>query len=452
MLKPVVRFFSSLRLTVALLAAAIVLVFAGTLAQVHLGLWEVQKQYFHTLFVPWTPAGTNWRIPIWPGGYLLGWLLLINLITAHVTRFKFTRKKTGIFLTHLGLIMLLLGQFVTELFQVESTMRLEAGETKNYSESPRHMELAITDISQPNSDQVVAIPAAVLARKGEIRHPSLPFAVRVKEWYPNSDPRLAAPVMEPNIPRATQGVGTRLTFTPRPPTSKMDEMNFPAAQIEIIGDKGVENTWMVSTWLAVKVATESIRRQLGSMLDGVLDKPQQFTFNGHTYQLALRPTRYYKPYYVTLLEFRHDRYQSTDTPKNFSSEIRVQNPATGEGREAKIYMNNPLRYAGETYYQASFEPGDTATILQVVRNPVWLTPYIACLVVAAGLLTQFLMHLFGFARRRSAAGSGTKPPPSQSGKSARVPARKASASAAKVSAAQALTTTSVARAVERRTS
>ena len=66
-------------------------------------------------------------------------------------------------------------------------------------------------------------------------------------------------------------------------------------------------------------------------------------------------------------------------------------------------MNNPLRYWGETYYQGGFEPGDTVSILQVVRNPSWLTPYIACTLVSAGLLFQFLYHLIGFARKRRTA-------------------------------------------------
>jgi len=37
-----------------------------------------------------------------------------------------------------------------------------------------------------------------------------------------------------------------------------------------------------------------------------------------------------------------------------------------------------------------------------VRNPSWLTPYIGCLVVAAGLIIQFMIHLVGFVSRRKA--------------------------------------------------
>jgi len=68
-------------------------------------------------------------------------------------------------------------------------------------------------------------------------------------------------------------------------------------------------------------------------------------------------------------------------------------------------MNNPLRYAGLTFYQAGFENNDQTTVLQVVRNPSWLIPYIACIIMTLGLLLQFGIHLTGFiAKRRAAAG------------------------------------------------
>jgi hypothetical protein len=116
----------------------------------------------------------------------------------------------------------------------------------------------------------------------------------------------------------------------------------------------------------------------------------------------LRAVRYYKPYTIALREFTHDVYAGTDIPKNFASRIHLTDSAAGEDRDILIYMNNPLRYRGETFYQASFQPGDKATVLQVMQNPFSPTPYIACVMVGAGLLVQFLTHLFGFARKRAA--------------------------------------------------
>jgi hypothetical protein len=88
--------------------------------------------------------------------------------------------------------------------------------------------------------------------------------------------------------------------------------------------------------------------------------------------------------------------------------VRLQNPQTGENREVEIYMNAPLRYAGLTFYQYQMDAGEAAaqagrapsSVLQVVRNPAWLTPYLGCALVAAGLVTQFMFHLVGFISKR----------------------------------------------------
>ena len=66
-------------------------------------------------------------------------------------------------------------------------------------------------------------------------------------------------------------------------------------------------------------------------------------------------------------------------------------------------MNNPLRYRGDTLYQASFDPSEAGTVLQVVENEGWMVPYVGCMIVMVGLLGQFVMHLTGFLKKRFAA-------------------------------------------------
>src|SRR5271154_5928553 len=100
--KILIRFFTSLRLTVVLLGFAILLVFIGTLAQVDEGLYNAQARYFRQWFILGLDVGGR-NIPLLlPGGYLIGTLLVINLISAHIYRFKLSVKKIGIQLVHLG--------------------------------------------------------------------------------------------------------------------------------------------------------------------------------------------------------------------------------------------------------------------------------------------------------------------------------------------------------------
>ena len=128
-----------------------------------------------------------------------------------------------------------------------------------------------------------------------------------------------------------------------------------------------------------------------------------FEYKGNEYVLALRFKRYYEDYNIELVDFRHDKFQGTEKARNFSSDVIVRERDSGAERKVHIKMNHPLRTHGKTYFQASFDPeNDKATVLQVVRNPGWVTPYISCLMVGAGMLIQFLMHLIGFTKKRKA--------------------------------------------------
>ena len=376
-----IAFFSSLRLTVVCLGLGLVLVFWGTLAQVDLGLFKAQNEFFRSFVIYWGPKGAAWKIPVFPGGYLVGGLLLINLVTAHFKRFVWTRKKIGIWMVHIGVILLLLGQLLTDMLSRETALHLREGEAKNYSETQRETELAVIDTTDPDTDKVVAIPQGVLAHQKEIRHAELPFTVLVKNFFANSLPtNLAAGSAEPAV--ATRDVGARATVKELPRVTDMEQRDVPSAVVEIATPQGSLGSWLVSEYI---------------------DQPQTFTSGNRTYQLALRPRRQYKPYSIQLLKFQHDIYAGTDIPKNFASRVRLHRPDTGEKREVLIYMNSPLRYAGETYYQASFDKDDHGSILQVVHNPSWLTPYFSCILVGAGLVVQFLTHLIGFATKRKTA-------------------------------------------------
>ena len=107
------RFFASLRLTVVCLALGTAS-FLGTLAQVHEGIHAVQARYFHSLLVFWSPPGVAWRIPVLPGGYLLGIIAAGHLLTAHFVRFRWSWRKFGIIILHSGII-LLIGQLLAGL-------------------------------------------------------------------------------------------------------------------------------------------------------------------------------------------------------------------------------------------------------------------------------------------------------------------------------------------------
>jgi hypothetical protein len=391
---------ASLRLTVVLLALSIVLVFAGTWAQIDMGIWSTLKIYFRSFFVLiplqiFLPR--DWNVPgaiPFPGGFTVGGLLMVNLLTAHITRFQFSRKRFGILLIHFGLVLLLVGEVVTAIFADESNMTIHEGDTVNFTEDSREVELAIIDPSAPDLDHVVAIPQSRLRREKLIADPRLPFEIQVDDYMPNAD--LLTPgeaTGRPMIADRGLAVERGVWAVDRPVASGVEQnaIDLPAAFITITHQGETLGTWLVSLYFS-----------LSGDLPVPMDAPQDVLAGGKRYEIALRHKRTYKPYMIHLIDFAHDRYLGTETPKNFSSQVRLIDPTQNEDREVLIYMNNPLRYRGETFYQASFKRGDAATILQVVRNPGWLLPYVACTLGALGMLIHFGMHLTQFLKRSRA--------------------------------------------------
>ncbi|MDB6065006.1 MAG: hypothetical protein JWR26_1214 [Pedosphaera sp.] len=516
MVDRIFKFFSSLRLTVVLLSAGLVLVFVGTLAQVHEGLYQAQVRYFRSWFI-WQPTvgDSVWPILL-PGGYLIGTMLLINLVAAHLKRFKLTTQKIGIQLIHGGIILLLLGQLLTDVLARESSMKLVEGTSKDYSEDFHANELVVIDKSNPQSDGVVSIPESLLASAKDIQDPALPVTLKIRDCWPNCEVNAIAPPGS-IAPPADHGNFTNMLVYPIAASGQNPEDVQAAALVEVISPKGSLGTFLVPSkidnsevqtfaygdheWtlsmlfapmiggnqlavsdvsdsspegminfpeaelarkgelkrdglpvtLSVKefwpqcrlyhqLAPNSVQPRItrGGLVGTFVTPMARVTdpdhrdfpaavveiFNGPNslgtwllwtanssddiflvgnkpLQLAFRHKRYYEPYRIGLVKFTHDKYKGTTTDKNFASRLRVINPQGNEDREVLIKMNSPLRYAGTTYYQGSFDPRDPhVSILQVVTNPSWLTPYLSCLLVMLGLIWQFGSHLIGFALKR----------------------------------------------------
>jgi hypothetical protein len=369
-------FFKSFQLTVVLLAFLMVLVVLCTLAQVELGTAGAVNAYMRSFFVMRQFSFLSFPIPTFPGGALVGLLLSLNLI-AKTMDIKLTWAKSGMWLVHAGLVVLFAGEFVAGMMQVDTNLSIEVGQTVNYVQSYKNMELAVIDVTDPTWDEVYSVPDTLLAKGGAIAIPGTPITLNVKRYFPNAELTTLVPGAPPSL--ATAGVGTGASVVERPVVSDDKEMNQTSAYVEPVAGGRSYGTWLTSV---------------------ALGAPQSFTHEGRTYALAMRLRRQYLPYAFTLKQFRHDVYPGTDIPKNFSSLVQVVNPSQKESREVLIYMNQPLRYEGKTFYQASFGKNDTLSVLSVVENPGWLLPYVSCVLVSLGLLVHFAIVLRRSLKRR----------------------------------------------------
>jgi hypothetical protein len=307
---------TSLKLTIACLVTLMVLVIACTLAQVHLGTWGAVQHYMRSWLVLWDIPGTVLWVPVFPGGALTGLVLIVNLVTAQLRRIELSWKKSGLWIVHLGLIVLVGGEFVSAVFQRENELTLTNGQRGNYVASPTTVELAVIDRTgvpcNPKGhddsvcDEVWSFPQSKLRAGAVLQVPDRPVAFRVLSWFDNSQ--------VVNAPDgqgvSSAGLGRDHAVLGIPRTAREDERNIPGAIVERVGAQagGGPETWAVSAWMT---------------------DHQTFQADGRTYDLVMRFRREYLPYAVTLKKFSHDVYPGTDIPKNFSSLVHVDNPGTG---------------------------------------------------------------------------------------------------------------------------
>ena len=399
--------FANLRITLTLLSFSMILIFVATLEQVRIGIRGAQAEFFESMYGIWYYPTQFWGgeyfdsipIPI-PGGYLLGGLLILNLLAAFVTRFQWTGKKMGIQFIHLGIIMLLVGQLATQAMQEESRMQINKGESKNYLERFHGVELAFIDVTDAQTERVVALPEALLEQGGLHYSEDLPFKVRVLDFGPNCEFNSLPPASKAKGPTAgvNRGViqSANLEIRPKPEDFSSEGMNFGYVVFELL--EGAES---LGTWAAIShPAGNHWWAQINPKMGDLAFQP--IRMKGRLWGATLRPEREYLPYSIELLGIANEFYQGTDIPFNFESEI-VLNMEKNQSRRALVYMNTPLRHEGKTFYQYQMNKSADYTVFQVVRNPSWLVPYIACVLVSIGLLWQFSFHLVRFLNKNSGA-------------------------------------------------
>jgi ABC-type transport system involved in cytochrome c biogenesis permease subunit len=303
-------------------------------------------------------------------------------------------KRAGIVLLHSGIGLLMFSELYTAEQAVEGQMTIAEGETAYWAQDIRSVELALTDASDDDVDSSTVVPQAMIEeafRTGEIiRHRDLPVAVRVVKFLPNADWRWLQPGEEPV---ANAGFGQLQTVEERQPSTGVETeqtVDIPAACVELLSTKNGKEGESLGTYLISPLNLLTVGR--AAEVVGVDGKP---------WELALRFRRLPKPYEVTLIDFKFDRYIGTDTAKNFESRVQFEVPQRGIDREVSIWMNNPLRYGGDTLYQADWDrKTEAGTVLQVVTNAGWMVPYVSCVIVGAGMLVHFLQGIIRFIYRR----------------------------------------------------
>jgi len=132
----------------------------GTVAQRYIGLYQSQNLFFGS-FLLWVGP-----VPL-PGAYSLLALIALSLLANLALSLPFTRAQAGIILTHVSVVILLVGGLMTALDRQEGYMVLGEGESAH----------TVFDYQQPDfvggQDRYSLKPSATR---------ELPFTIRLKHF------------------------------------------------------------------------------------------------------------------------------------------------------------------------------------------------------------------------------------------------------------------------------
>ncbi|PIE02723.1 MAG: hypothetical protein CSA81_06090 [Acidobacteria bacterium] len=332
----------------------LVLVAWGTVAQKWLGLYTAQQKFFASWIFMAGP------VPL-PGGRLTMVVLFINLFVYLILK-RSLKNSPGLYITHLGALLLLLGGFLTAYFSSEGTMVIKEGETARYVSDYHKRELILVKPGT-KEDQVTAFAMGWLKAGEKLKHKSLPGTITVLESYSNCDVR-KRDQQDPQF----KGFGSQFEVFPLPDEPE-HEKNMFGIVISVTG--------------------------FGSKSDGkyaiveYMNEPASIGL----FQCSLRKERTYLPFSLELLDFEKQLHPGTNMPRSFKSVVNLLED--GHKRRVVIQMNEPLRHHGYTFFQSSFIEGSQAdsTVLAAVKNYGRQFPYVSSIIMCAGLLIYLIQHV-----------------------------------------------------------
>ena len=363
------------------------LVVIGTLSQSTIGLYASQKIYFSSFFF------TYFGVPL-PGGYMVMTVIFIGLLCKLLFHTQWNNSKQwGTHIIHIGVVSLLLGGLLTSIFGEEGSLVLKEGETSNVVSHYYDSELVIARVASHKRQKVfkragkkkssldksftehneIVFHQKKLFSQEVLAHKQLPFAVNIIHFFKNCQIFKRAQPAE-GIYRGFN----KIFFIQKIASYKEAEKNIPCVEVVI-----TKNSQSLGRYAVYKFMPIS----------------QTLTVNGEKFIMKIRNVETKLPFSIKLIDFTKKNYAKTNVASNYKSEVVLIDGAVTQRKV--IQMNEPLRYKGYTFYQASFVQNNNreTSIFSVVKNIGWSLPYITSLIICLGMLIHLLIRIPSVIRR-----------------------------------------------------
>lgn len=365
--------------TILLLLLGLLTWFA-TLEQIDNGLYPTLRKYFYWKSVVILPEINGKMVPL-PllSGYWVGALFLLNLILGGLIRIRKGWKHAGNLISHAGIVFMLIGAGVAQHFSERGNMAILEGGSSSAAEDYFEYVVEATEIKDGKPGPIHVIRGRYLEDLTDgntrlFRLPGYPFDLEFGGYLGN-----AQPVAKTERAPDRQQTVVDGYYLMEKPDEVTTEKNTAACYGRMIYRDGKKSDPFI--------------------LAGASFHPLTIRHEGQIFTLDMRKRLWPMPFTVKLDEFLAEFHPGTSNPAKFVSKItRIEN-----GSEAKvtIQMNEPMRYEGLTFFQASYvapkEPGQKMmSVFEVVKNPADKWPEYSLYIVTLGLAVTFLTKLIGF--------------------------------------------------------
>jgi hypothetical protein len=374
--------------TILLLLLGLLTWFA-TLEQIDHGLYPTLNKYFHwkSLFLfPELKFGEGAKekwvtIPLpLPGGYWVSALLLLNMTLGGVIRIRKGWKHVGNLISHFGIIFLLIGGGVAHHYSERGNMAVGEGQTSDVAEDYFEYVVEITEIKDGKATNIRVIRGDQIDDLTDggsriFRLPDLPFDLEVAGYQVHGMPIAVNERAPRNGERVLDGY-----FLEEMPPNKSAESNTAGCYARVLKRDKSEPVPFI--------------------LAGASFHPFTYKDGERVFTVDMRKRLWPMPFSVRLDHFTAEFHPGTMKPAKFVSKIT----RTENGVEAKqtIQMNEPMRYEGLTFFQASYGPQGAMpgqkmfSVFEVVKNPADKWPEYSLYIVSFGMLVTFLIKLVIF--------------------------------------------------------
>lgn len=161
---------------------------------------------------------------------------------------------------------------------------------------------------------------------------------------------------------------------------------YKKASVKLIAAKRSEGSFQDALVFELTSGT-TVQKKIVYGGDGYRGIPALGDIDGISYRISYGAKHIELPFSIRLVDFQLDRYPGSNSPSSYASDIELVDTRNNSKFPFRIFMNNVLDYDGYRFFQASYPPDESGTILSVNHDRwgTWIT-YLGYFLMTLGML------------------------------------------------------------------